>query len=122
MASHKNLSNLERLSRFIEEVLFVSFPQPQKIYIFLDEIDVLVKCRFKHEFLAFIRYCYNRLAEDEKSDYQRLVFCLFGVLTSGDLITNVKYTPFNIGYPIQLTELTFAAAREVLNRGLIGVV
>ncbi|RQH23099.1 CHASE2 domain-containing protein [Okeania hirsuta] len=119
--SHQNLTNLQRFAQFIEEILFVNFPNPQKIYIFLDEIDVLVNCPFKNEILGFIRSCYNRRAEDEKSDYHRLIFCFFGVATPEDLIREGKHTPFNIGHPIELTELTFADGK-ILTQGLDGIV
>ncbi|NEO55462.1 MAG: CHASE2 domain-containing protein [Okeania sp. SIO3B5] len=119
--SHQHLTNLQRFAQFIEEILFVNFPNPQKIYIFLDEIDVLVNCPFKNEILAFIRSCYNRRAEDKKSDYHRLIFCFFGVATPEDLIRDTKHTPFNIGHPIELTELTFADGK-VLTQGLDGIV
>ncbi|NET44596.1 CHASE2 domain-containing protein [Okeania sp. SIO2B3] len=119
--SHQNLTNIQRFAQFIEEILFVNFPHPQKIYIFLDEIDVLVNCPFKNEILAFIRSCYNRRAEDEKSDYHRLIFCFFGVATPEDLIREEKHTPFNIGHPIELTELTFADGK-ILTQGLDGIV
>ncbi|MGB3511156.1 MAG: CHASE2 domain-containing protein [Microcoleaceae cyanobacterium] len=119
--SHQQLTNLQRFAQFIEEILFVNFPNPQKIYIFLDEIDVLVNCPFKNEILAFIRSCYNRRAEDEKSDYHRLIFCFFGVATPEDLIRDAKHTPFNIGHPIELTELTFADGK-ILTQGLDGIV
>ncbi|MGD1701602.1 CHASE2 domain-containing protein [Dapis sp. BLCC M229] len=120
IASCQNMTNIQRLALFIEEILFVNFPN-QNIYIFLDEIDILVNLPFKNEFLAFIRSCYNRRADDENVDYNRLNFCFFGVATPEDLIRDVEHTPFNIGYPIELTELTFEDGK-VLTKGLIDVV
>ena len=121
IASHLNLSNLQRWKLFLEEILFRNFPT-QKIYIFLDEIDTLGKCYFKDEFLGFIRSCYNRRAENKKSDYHRLVFGFFGAVTPGDLIKNRRHTPFNVGYGIELTELTFAGVKKHLTQGLEGYV
>ncbi|MGB3509129.1 MAG: tetratricopeptide repeat protein [Microcoleaceae cyanobacterium] len=118
--NYQSLTNIHRLARFIEEILFVNFPT-QRIYIFIDEIDLLVNLPFKNEFLAFIRSCYNRRAEDENSDYHRLIFCFFGVATPEDLIRDGRHTPFNIGHPIELTALTFKEGKN-LTQGLIGVV
>ncbi|MEM1168941.1 MAG: CHASE2 domain-containing protein [Cyanobacteria bacterium P01_H01_bin.35] len=120
IAGSQSLTNIQRLALFIEEILFLNFPN-QNIYIFLDEIDVLVNLPFKNEFLAFIRSCYNRRADDENVDYCRLTFCFFGVATPEDLIRDGEHTPFNIGYPIELTELTFEDGK-VLTKGLVEVV
>lgn len=120
IANSQSLTNIQRLALFIEEILFVNFPN-QNIYIFLDEIDVLVNLPFKNEFLAFIRSCYNHRADDENVDYCRLTFCFFGVATPEDLIRDGEHTPFNIGYPIELTELTFEDGK-VLTQGLVEVV
>ena len=120
--SYQSLTSTQILVQFIEEILFINFPAPQKIYIFLDEIDTLARLPFKNQFLAFIRSCYNRGSEDKNSDYQRLVFVFFGVATPEDLITDRKHTPFNVGHPIELTELTFAESKKSLTEGLMGVV
>ncbi|NEP86394.1 MAG: tetratricopeptide repeat protein [Okeania sp. SIO2C2] len=117
---YQTLTNIQRLARFIEEILFVNF-STEKIYIFLDEIDLLVNLPFKNEFLAFIRSCYNHRSEDEKSDYHRLIFCFFGVATPEDLIRDGRHTPFNIGHPIELTALNFQEGKN-LTQGLIGIV
>ncbi|NET25394.1 tetratricopeptide repeat protein [Okeania sp. SIO1I7] len=117
---YQSLTNIQRLARFIEEILFVNF-STEKIYIFLDEIDLLVNLPFKNEFLAFIRSCYNRRAEDEKCDYHRLIFCFFGVATPEDLIRDGRHTPFNIGHPIELTALNFQEGKN-LTQGLVGIV
>ncbi len=123
-AGHQNLNNIQLFARFIEEILFVNFPYPQKIYIFLDEIDVLVKLplQMRNDFFAFIRSCYNRRAEDGKDDYHRLIFAFVGVATPDDLIRDPQRTPFNVGYPIELTELTFENGKEVLTKRLEGIV
>jgi CHASE2 domain-containing sensor protein len=116
--SYQSLPNTQILVQFIEKILFINFPAPQKIYIFLDEIDVLTRLPFKNQFLAFIRSCYNRRAEDKNSDYHRLVFGFFGVATPEDLIKDGKHTPFNIGHGIELTQLIFAKGKKNLTEGL----
>ncbi|MGD1702338.1 CHASE2 domain-containing protein [Dapis sp. BLCC M229] len=115
-ASHQNLNNIQLFARFIEEILFVHFPYPQKIYIFLDEIDVLVKLplEMRNDFFAFIRSSYNRRAEEGKDDYHRLIFAFVGVATPDDLIRDPKRTPFNIGHPIELTELKFEDGKNLI--------
>ena len=115
-ASHQNLNNIQLFARFIEEILFVNFPYPQKIYIFLDEIDVLVKLplEMRNDFFAFIRSCYNRRAEEGKCNYHRLIFAFVGVATPDDLIRDPKRTPFNIGHPIELTELKFEDGKNLI--------
>ncbi|GGA16268.1 CHASE2 domain-containing protein [Okeania sp. KiyG1] len=120
MDSYKNLTNIQHLVLFIEEILFRNF-QNQKIYIFIEEIDTLGKCDFKDDFLSFIRYCYNRRTE-KNSDYHRLIFSFFGAITPGDLIRDIKRTPFNIGCGIELTALSFAEAKKRLTQGLEEVV
>ncbi|MEB3342842.1 AAA-like domain-containing protein [Okeania sp.] len=120
--NHQSWISTQILVQFIEEILFINFPAPQKIYIFLDEIDALVNLPFKNQFFAFIRSCYNFRAEAENSDYHRLVFGFFGVVTPEDLIKDGKHTPFNIGHGIELTELTFEEGKKSLMEGLKEVV
>ena len=106
------------LSKFIEQIVLTSIPG--KIVIFLDEIDSLIKVKFKDDFFALIRACYNQRAE--KPAYNRLTFCLLGVATAADLIQDKQRTPFNIGQDIQLTGFTFEEAKQPLVRGLVGKV
>lgn len=93
------LSVLQNLSRFLEEILN-QFPE-DKIVIFIDEIDSVLSLSFPvDDFFALIRYCYNQRAIDPK--YNRLTFAIFGVATPSDLIQNPKRTPFNLGKAIEL--------------------
>jgi O-acetyl-ADP-ribose deacetylase (regulator of RNase III) len=94
------LPPLQRLRELIEDVLLVEFSQ--KLAIFVDEIDSIIKIKFKEDFFAFIRACYNQRVDNP--DYNRLTFCLLGVATPSDLITDKNIsTPFNIGRAIELT-------------------
>ncbi|MEQ9629067.1 MAG: AAA-like domain-containing protein, partial [Roseitalea porphyridii] len=81
-----------------------------------DEIDSILKIKFKDDFFAFIRACYNQRVDNP--DYQRLTFCLLGVATPSDLIADKQRTPFNIGQAIELTGFTFAEAKSALIKGL----
>ncbi len=102
----KDISPVQRLSQFIEEVLLVSVASeensnPNPIVVFIDEIDCVLGLDFAvNDFFALIRSCYNQRTLDP--NYQRLTFALFGVATPTDLISDRRKTPFNIGQAIQL--------------------
>lgn len=94
------VSVLQRLSYFIENVLLTKFPQ-EKITIFIDEIDSILSLNFSvDDFFALIRFCYNQRAINP--EYKRLNFAIFGVATPSDLIADRNRTPFNIGQAIEL--------------------
>ncbi|YAG14783.1 AAA-like domain-containing protein [Nostoc sp. DSM 114161] len=101
-----DISPVQRLSQFIEEVLLVEVAQendtiPKKLIIFIDEIDSFLSLKFPvNDFFALIRSCYNQRSINP--EYRRLTFALFGVATLGDLINDHQRTPFNIGQTIQL--------------------
>ena len=96
----EDLSLLQRLSRFIVELLLVQFPK-DRIFIFIDEIDSILGLDFPvDDFFVLIRYCYNQRASDP--EYNRLTFAIFGVATPSDLIADKNRTPFNIGRAIEL--------------------
>ncbi len=100
----EDISLLQRLSRFISEVLLVEFPE-QRLFIFIDEIDNILSLDFSvDDFFALIRYCYNQRAINP--EYERISFAIFGVATPSDLIQNKKTTPFNIGKSIELRGFT----------------
>jgi CHASE2 domain-containing sensor protein len=100
----EDISLLQRLSKFISEVLLVQFPE-QRLFIFIDEIDNILSLDFTvDDFFALIRYCYNQRAINP--EYERITFAMFGVATPTDLIQNKTSTPFNIGKSIELTGFT----------------
>jgi GAF domain-containing protein len=108
---HLDLSPVQRLSRFVEEVLFSALPG--KIVIFFDEIDSVLGLDFSvNDFFAFVRSCYNQRSLNP--EYQRLCFALFGVATPSDLITDYRRTPFNIGQGIQLYGFQMHEAQPLL--------
>ncbi|MGH8000813.1 MAG: AAA-like domain-containing protein, partial [Brasilonema sp.] len=99
-SEREDLSPLQRLSQFIEDILLVRI-QSEKIFIFVDEIDSLLSLNFSvGNFFALIRSCYNQRAENP--EYNRLTWALFGVATPSDLIADQNCTPFNIGKSIDL--------------------
>ncbi|MBG1261359.1 CHASE2 domain-containing protein [Nostoc commune] len=112
---YEGLSPQERLSEFIESVLLEQITQ--KIVIFIDEIDSILKLNFKDNFLALLRACYNKRSDNPA--YQRLTFALLGVTTPYDLVRDKDHTPFNIGRAIQLSGFQEHEAQS-LAQGLVG--
>jgi GAF domain-containing protein len=102
----QDISPVQRLSQFIEEVLLVEIGKEDetscnKIVIFIDEIDIILSLNFPiDDFFALIRSCYNQRSLNP--EYKRLTWVFFGVATPNDLIVNHQRTPFNIGKGIQL--------------------
>ncbi|MBD2450738.1 AAA-like domain-containing protein [Nostoc sp. FACHB-152] len=106
------LSLIQRLSNFIEEILLVNLSS-NRILIFIDEIDSLLQLSFGiDDFYAWIRSCYQQRVHNP--EYERLGFALFGVATPSDLIQNKLKTPFNIGVAINLEGFTLAEAQPLV--------
>ncbi|MBD1829254.1 AAA-like domain-containing protein [Microcoleus vaginatus GB1-A2] len=97
------LTPVQRLSEFIETVLLPNISS--KIVIFIDEIDSILALDFPaDDFLALIRSCYNKRANN--SEFDRLTWALLGVASPTDLCREknaTSNTPFNIGKAIELT-------------------
>jgi len=107
---NSRLSNVNRFSKFIEEILIKSIQQ--KLVIFVDEIDSILSLNFNiDDFFAVIRDCYNKRADNP--DYQGLAFVLIGVATPSDLIQDKQRTPFNIGRAIELTGFSLEEAEPL---------
>jgi CHASE2 domain-containing sensor protein len=114
-SDRSGLSAAQRLSEFIESVLLVEVSE--NMVIFVDEIDSILRLNFKDDFLALIRACYNKRADNPA--YQRLTFALLGVTTPYDLIQDKHRTPFNIGHAIELNGFQLHEAQP-LAEGLVG--
>jgi PAS domain S-box-containing protein len=116
-----DLSPVQRLGEFIEEVLLLEVgiedgSPPKPIVIFIDEIDSVLGLNFSvNDFFALVRSCYNQRSFNPV--YRRLTFAFFGVVTPSDLITDHQTTPFNIGQSIQLEGFQEHEAQPLL-RGL----
>jgi len=111
----EEVSFLQRLSYFIEDILLTKFPE-EEIFIFVDEIDSILSLEFPvDDFFALIRYCYNQRAINP--EYNRISFAIFGVATPSDLIADKNRTPFNIGRAIDLAGFTLLEAQP-LAKGL----
>ncbi len=111
-----DLSPVQRLSYFIEEILLVYVGEEhpsQNLVIFFDEIDSVLALKFPvDDFFALIRFCYNQRCINPA--YQRITFALFGVTTPTDLIKDHQRTPFNIGQAIQLEGFQVHEAQPLL--------
>ena len=115
----EDVSFLQRLSHFIEDILLAKFPE-NKIIIFIDEIDSVLSLEFPvDDFFALIRFCYNQRSINP--EYNRITFAIFGVATPRDLIVDKKRTPFNIGRAINLRGFELEEAQP-LAAGLASVV
>jgi adenylate cyclase len=111
----EDISLLQKLSRFISELLSEIFTH-DRLFIFIDEIDSILSLDFPvDDFFALIRFCYNQRAINP--DYHRITFAIFGVANPSDLIKDKSRTPFNIGTPIELQGFTLSEAQP-LNAGL----
>ncbi|MDJ0742428.1 MAG: AAA-like domain-containing protein [Xenococcaceae cyanobacterium MO_167.B27] len=114
----QDLSLIQRLSQFIEEVLLVETRDQDNsleppIVICFDEVDSVLSLDFSlNDFFALIRFCYNQRSLNPQ--YRRLSFALFGVATPSDLINDYRCTPFNIGCAIQLNGFNWQEAKPLL--------
>ncbi|MEG5175240.1 AAA-like domain-containing protein [Microcoleus sp. B3-D7] len=115
----EEVSLLQRLSQFIEDILLGGFPD-NRIIIFVDEIDSVLSLDFAvDDFFALIRFCYNQRAINP--EYTRITFAIFGVATPSDLIADKNRTPFNIGVAIDLSGFSLEEAQP-LAKGLENVI
>src|SRR5499426_1124775 len=112
--NHPRLGSLQRWMSAITELVLPRYPG--QLVIFVDEIDTVRSLPFStDEFFAGIREFYNRRTEEPELD--RLTFCLLGVATPSDLISDTRTTPFNIGRRVDLRDFTPPEA-SLLARGL----
>ncbi|WP_448266557.1 AAA-like domain-containing protein [Nostoc sp. DSM 114159] len=107
-----DLCLIQKLSRFISEVLLAQFPN-ERLFIFIDEIDSILNLNFSvDDFFNIIRFCYNQRAINP--EYHRITFAIFGVATPSDLVIyGDNTTPFNIGKTIQVNGFTFEEAQPL---------
>ncbi|NES89816.1 AAA-like domain-containing protein, partial [Okeania sp. SIO2B9] len=115
-----DISPVQRLSQFIEDILLVELNNEndesiKKVFIFLDEVDTILSLKFPvNDFFALIRSCYNKRMIHPESIYQNLAFAFFGVATPSELMTDMRRTPFNIGQTIELESFKKHEAQPLL--------
>jgi len=88
------------LRRLLEAV------QPQRLILFLDEIDSLIGVSYSDKVLAQIRSMY--FARDNYDIYNRLTYVLSGVAEPADLIKDKNISPFNIGEKVYLENFSLS--------------
>ncbi|MEO1402644.1 MAG: CHASE2 domain-containing protein [Cyanobacteria bacterium J06635_1] len=110
LADHEDLSPVQRLGTFIEEIVLPQTDQP--LVIFFDEIDSVLGLNFPtDEFFGLVRNWYEKRAVNPA--YQRLTVVMLGVATPSDLMQGKHSTPFNIGQAIELQGFSFEEARPL---------
>ena len=100
--AHQEYAVAQRLIRYLREVALVE--RPERLVLFVDEIDTTLRLDFTDDFFAAIRFLYQNRALD--TELERISFVLIGVATPNDLIKDSARTPFNIGRRIELTDFT----------------
>lgn len=107
--ANPHLSAVHRFSQFLHREVLGRMPQ--RIVIFVDEIDVVRRLPFvETDFFAAIRAIYNARATDPIFD--RLTFCLLGVATPQELTRDPQLTPFNVGHAIRLEDFQLVEAEK----------
>lgn len=110
----RDMNPLQRWLLAVETIVLDRFDE--RVVVFIDEIDLVRSLPFSaDEFFAALRQCFNRRSEEER--WQRITFCLLGVATPSDLISDRHITPFNVGTRVELRDFR-ADEAEVLAAGL----
>jgi len=110
---HEYLGMAQRLALFFEDLVIKQISSP--IVVFIDEIDTTIGLSFSDDFFVAIRALYE--ARSQNPDLKRLSFVLIGTASPGDLISDPKRTPFNIGRRVDLTDFRYEEA-QLLADGL----
>ncbi|MGB5722042.1 MAG: AAA-like domain-containing protein [Woeseiaceae bacterium] len=96
------LSNRQRLLEFYSEILLQSVPE--RIVVFIDEIQSIEALSFADQLLASIRAAHNARTTDP--DFSRLSFVLLGECDPVNLVEEAELSPFNVTQPIVLNDFT----------------
>ncbi|MGI9234584.1 MAG: AAA-like domain-containing protein, partial [Woeseiaceae bacterium] len=94
------LSNRQRLLEFYSEILLQFVPE--RIVVFLDEIQCIEELPFADQLLSSIRAAHNARTTDP--DFSRLSFVLLGECDPINLIEEAELSPFNVTQPIVLND------------------
>jgi WD40 repeat protein len=103
---YSQLGPAQRLTNFFRDVLLNEVKE--QVVLFFDEIDSTLSIPFSDDFYVALRAVYN--ARSTMPDFKRLSFVLVGVAAPGDLISDNKRTPFNIGHRVEINDFTLAEA------------
>lgn len=111
LREHEDLSPVQRLGTFIEQVVLPLTDQP--LVLFFDEIDSVLGLNFPtDDFFGLLRHWHEQRAN--QAAYKRLTVVLLGVATPSDLMQDNHATPFNIGRAIELQPFNFEEAQPLL--------
>ncbi|KYF91461.1 hypothetical protein BE17_37220 [Sorangium cellulosum] len=106
----------ERMIEFLHDEVLSRVAEP--LVIFIDEIDLTLELPFRDDFFRALLFMQDARADDPA--WRRLTFCLLGVASPIDLVSNLVATPFNKSKPIELRDFTRTELRH-LGRGLLPV-
>lgn len=98
------LSNSQRLVDFYSEVILQHVPE--RIVVFVDEIQCIEDLAFADQLLASIRAAHNARTTDP--DFLRLSFVLLGECDPLNLIEEAELSPFNITKQVSLEDFSRA--------------
>ena len=101
------LQNRQRLLEFYSEIILQNVPE--RIVIFVDEIQCIADLPFADQLLASFRAAHNARATDP--DFSRLTFVLLGECDPLNLINEPELSPFNVTQAVTLDDFS----REELN-------
>lgn len=101
------LQNRQRLLEFYSEIILQNVPE--RIVIFVDEIQCVEDLPFADQLLASFRAAHNARATDP--DFSRLTFVLLGECDPLSLIEEPELSPFNVTQAVTLDDFS----REELN-------
>ncbi len=96
------LQNRQRLLEFYSEIILQNVPE--RIVIFVDEIQCIGDLPFSDQLLASFRAAHNARATDP--DFSRLTFVLLGECDPLNLINEPELSPFNVTQAVTLDDFT----------------
>ena len=96
------LSNRQRLVEFYSEIILQFVPE--RIVVFVDEIQCIEDLPYAHELLVSIRAAHNARTTDP--DFSRLTFVLVGECDAGSLIEEAELSPFNVTQQVLLGDFS----------------
>ena len=85
---------------------------PERLVIFVDEIDALIGASFRDLFFSKVRSLFNQRARDK--ELRRLQFVLAGAAHPARLIQDQMRSPFNVGVEIALDELSLEQVERLV--------
>lgn len=86
---------------------------PERLVVFLDETDAMLRAPFCGQFFSFVRGLFN--LRSEEPNFARLIFVLAGAALPSQLISSPATSPFNIGVEIHLDDLSLAETRQLVS-------